>query len=166
MPHPSRGVLEQFNEGRLTSETFFDTVAAHLQECAACSAILQELPEISLADRLKTGTLDMADAGTSTVTEPPQTCVGQLGPYPIVRELTAGGMGRVYLAHEPQSQLELAIKTILPDLASSQGFRERFLREAQILVRLTRKNSDHIVPIQTYGEVDGVLYMVMPFLQG
>ena len=49
----------------------------------------------------------------------------QLGPYRVAELIGAGGMGRVYRAHDPRVGRDVAIKV------SSEGFTDRFLREAQ-----------------------------------
>lgn len=82
--------------------------------------------------------------------------------YRIERELGAGGMATVYLAHDRKHGREVAIKVLRADVAESLG-RERFLREIQLAARLTHP---HILPLHDSGEADGVLYFVMPVMQG
>ncbi len=82
--------------------------------------------------------------------------------YQIVREIGRGGMARVYLAHDIKHSRDVAIKVIRPELSASLGH-ERFLREIDIAARLRHPN---IVPLYDSGEVDGVLYFVMPFENG
>ena len=56
-----------------------------------------------------------------------------------------------------------AIKIIAPDLAESEGFRERFTREARIAAALQHPN---IVTVYDAGEVDGILYLAMQYIEG
>jgi eukaryotic-like serine/threonine-protein kinase len=82
--------------------------------------------------------------------------------YPIERELGQGGMATVYLAHDPKHGRLVAVKVFRPELATSVGA-ERFLREIQVAARLTHP---HILPLHDSGEVDGLLYYVMPYIDG
>ena len=59
--------------------------------------------------------------------------------YTIERELGAGGMATVYLAHDRKLNRAVALKVLRPELAASLGA-ERFLREIEIAARLTHPN--------------------------
>jgi len=82
--------------------------------------------------------------------------------YTIERELGHGGMAFVYLAREPRHDRLVAIKVLRPDLAVALGG-ERFLHEIHTSARLQHPN---ILPLYDSGTVEGVLYYVMPFVQG
>ncbi len=84
--------------------------------------------------------------------------------YRIERELGAGGMATVYLAHDLKHDRDVAIKVLKPDLARSLTG-ERFLREISITARL---NHPHILALLDSGEAaDGeLLYYVMPVATG
>jgi len=84
------------------------------------------------------------------------------GRYQIVRELGAGGMATVYLAEDLKHHRPVAIKVLRPELASAIG-PERFLREIEIAARLQHP---HILPVYDSGDADGLLYYVMPFVEG
>ncbi|MEO7612139.1 MAG: serine/threonine-protein kinase, partial [Gemmatimonadales bacterium] len=84
------------------------------------------------------------------------------GRYRIERELGRGGMARVYLAEDLKHDRQVAVKVIRPELAASLGS-ERFLREIGIAARLRHPN---IMPLFDSGDVDGLLYFVMPFEAG
>jgi eukaryotic-like serine/threonine-protein kinase len=86
----------------------------------------------------------------------------RLGTYEIVRELGRGGTATVYLAHDARHGRQVAIKVPHAELASMLG-PERFLREIQIAAQLQHPN---ILPLHDSGEVDGVLYYVMPYVEG
>lgn len=87
----------------------------------------------------------------------------QLGNYRLLKELGAGGMGKVYLAEDLNLQRQVALKVMLPHLASKPKNRERFLREARAAASL---NHDHIVAIHQVDEDRGIPYFVMPLLKG
>lgn len=84
------------------------------------------------------------------------------GRYEIERELGHGGMATVYLARDLRHGRSVAIKVLRPDLAAAIGG-TRFLREINITAQL---QSPHILPLLDSGEADGLLYYVMPYVQG
>jgi len=89
--------------------------------------------------------------------------LGRLGPYRILRVLGAGGMGVVFQAEDPQLQRLVALKAMLPGLASSDTAKQRFLREARAAAALKH---DHIVTIYQVGEDRDVPFLAMEFLEG
>jgi len=86
-----------------------------------------------------------------------------LGPYRLERLLGRGGMGAVYLAHDPRLSRDVALKVLSPSLASSPGFRERFLSEARSCSRLNHPN---ITVIHEIGEEDGLDYIAFEYVEG
>ncbi len=84
------------------------------------------------------------------------------GQYRIERELGAGGMATVYLAHDVRHDRKVALKVLLADLAATIGA-ERFLREVRITAGLTHP---HILPLLDSGEAAGLLYYVTPYADG
>ena len=91
----------------------------------------------------------------------------RLGPalsdrYRIEREIGAGGMATVYLAHDVKHDRPVALKVLRPELAAVLGA-ERFLNEIRISARL---DHPHILTLIDSGSADGFLYYVMPFVRG
>ncbi len=82
--------------------------------------------------------------------------------YVVDRELGRGGMATVYLAQDTKHDRVVALKVLHPDLAASLG-PERFLREIRLAARL---NHPHILPLFDSGDADGMLYYVMPYVEG
>jgi tRNA A-37 threonylcarbamoyl transferase component Bud32/CheY-like chemotaxis protein len=90
--------------------------------------------------------------------------IGQtIAGYRIEERVGRGGMGVVYRAEHLNLRRRAAIKIIAPDLAESEGFRERFTREARIAAALQHPN---IVTVYDAGEVDGILYLAMQYIEG
>jgi len=82
--------------------------------------------------------------------------------YRIERELGAGGMATVYLAHDLKHGRDVAIKVLHPDLGAALGG-ERFLSEIRTTARLQHP---HILPLLDSGGAAGLLYYVMPLVSG
>jgi len=88
------------------------------------------------------------------------------GKYMLEREIAAGGMARVYLATLRGAggfEKRLVVKQIRPELASDQGFVERFVKEAKTAVELSHPN---IVPVYELGVEQGVYYIAMEHCDG
>jgi len=84
------------------------------------------------------------------------------GRYKIDRELGAGGMAIVYLAHDLKHDRKVAVKVLKPELAAVLGA-ERFVVEIKTTAALQHP---HILPLFDSGEAGGFLYYVMPFIDG
>ncbi|MBC7790028.1 MAG: serine/threonine protein kinase [Anaerolineae bacterium] len=82
--------------------------------------------------------------------------------YSIERELGGGGMSRVFLAHDSVLGRRVVLKLLPQELAAGVNM-ERFRREIQLAAQLQHP---HIVPVHSAGEVDGMPYYVMPFIEG
>jgi serine/threonine-protein kinase len=82
--------------------------------------------------------------------------------YRLERELGAGGMATVYLAHDLRHDRKVAIKVLRPELAAVLGA-ERFVQEIKTTAALSHP---HILPLFDSGEAGGFLYYVMPYIEG
>ena len=82
--------------------------------------------------------------------------------YVIEREVGRGGMAIVYLARDLRHGRQVAVKVLRPEIAISLG-PDRFLREIKIVAGLTHP---HILPLYDSGDMAGLLYFVMPYLEG
>jgi TolB-like protein len=99
----------------------------------------------------------------ATLPDIPARLTASLGRrYAIERELGRGGMGTVYLATDRKHGRPVAIKVLPPDVASALG-PERFLREIGIAARLSHP---HILPLHDSGHAAGLLYYIMPHIDG
>lgn len=88
----------------------------------------------------------------------------QLGNYDVIRRIRVGGMGAVYEGRQRTAfDRRVAIKVILGDYASDRDMRRRFAREAHTVARL---HHPHILPLIEFGDEQGILYLVMPFIDG
>jgi serine/threonine-protein kinase len=82
--------------------------------------------------------------------------------YRVSGQLGEGGMATVYLALDLKHHRQVAIKLLKPELSVMLGG-ERFLREIEIAAKLQHP---HILPLFDSGEANGLLYYVMPFVEG
>jgi serine/threonine-protein kinase len=95
-----------------------------------------------------------------------QPSPGRLGPYELTQRIATGGMAEVYLARRegPHGfQKIVAVKRILPQMASDPDFCAMFVDEARVCARLSHPN---IVQVFDFGEELGELYMAMEFVDG
>lgn len=82
--------------------------------------------------------------------------------YRIERELGEGGMATVYLARDVKHERDVAIKVLKPELGAVLGV-ERFLAEIRVTANLQHPN---LLPLFDSGEADGLLFYVMPYIEG
>src|SRR6186713_1063217 len=82
--------------------------------------------------------------------------------YRIEREIGAGGMATVYVAHDVRHDRRVALKVLRPELAAVIGA-ERFLAEIRTTANLQHP---HILPLFDSGQVDGTVFYVMPYVDG
>ncbi len=84
------------------------------------------------------------------------------GRYTVERELGRGGMATVYLARDEKHDRQVALKVLHPELGAILGA-ERFLAEIKVTANLQHP---HILPLHDSGEADGLLFYVMPYVEG
>jgi serine/threonine protein kinase/WD40 repeat protein len=98
------------------------------------------------------------------VADHPPEHSGRLGDFQIVRQFAQGGMGAIYEAVQEPFGRRVAVKTIRDDRRHlSDGARERFFREQDVLARL---HHTHIVPIHAGGRDGDLEYFAMPYIEG
>ena len=84
----------------------------------------------------------------------------RIGRYQIREQIGRGGMGTVYIAHDPQLDRKIALK--VPKLVGPEA-EERFLREAQAAAAVSHPN---LCPVYDAGRADGVAYLAMAYIPG
>lgn len=127
----------------------------------------QTLPEHE-AGKVTAGTgcdfsVNQADQASRKPNTRPQGQVERLGGYRIVKELGAGGMGKVYLARQLSLDRPCAIKTIQADWAANPRVIARFIREAYAAAQLTHHN---VVQIYDLGQDKGTNFFSMELVAG
>jgi len=84
------------------------------------------------------------------------------GRYVFERELGEGGMAVVLLARDLKHERKVAVKVLRPEVSKEIGA-DRFLREIKLAAGLTHP---HILPVYDSGDADGLLFYVMPNMEG
>jgi len=115
-------------------------IVARSLDVGTCREIHDERPRV-LIDRLTTALADR---------------------YRIERELGQGGMATVYLAEDIKHRRHVAIKVLHAELSAVLG-PDRFLKEIELTANLQHP---HILPLFDSGSADGLLFYVMPFVEG
>jgi tetratricopeptide (TPR) repeat protein/tRNA A-37 threonylcarbamoyl transferase component Bud32 len=84
------------------------------------------------------------------------------GSYTLERELGGGGMSKVFVAQEHSLGRRVVVKVLSPELAAAMSA-SRFEREIRVAASLQQAN---IVPVLTAGDIDGLPYYTMPYVEG
>lgn len=87
----------------------------------------------------------------------------EFGRYTLVDLLGRGGMGEVWRAEDTLTGRVVALKLLLPQFTDDVEFQRRFRQEAQAAAALTEP---HVVPIHSFGEIDGRLFVDMRLVEG
>ena len=145
--------------------------------CTACQRAVHSGGAMSVATGALTSAID-AQSETSLATSPtPPPRRATQGPleagapfgsrYRILRSLGAGGMGVVYQAWDDELGVAVALKVIRPEVTAdphvAREVERRFKRELLLARQVTHKN---VVRIHDLGEVDGIKYITMPYVEG
>ncbi len=126
-------------EGALAADALA-RLEAHVDGCERCAAVLGEFGARG------------ARGGNRTVDR-----------YQLDRRIAAGGMGEVWAAWDPKLRRDVAVKLVRPDRADESRERDRLLREARALARLTHPN---VIAVYDVGEHDGEVFIVTDLVVG
>jgi predicted Ser/Thr protein kinase len=112
----------------------------------------------------------VVDPNTNTVVDeaPGDTLLDRLrrvlaGDFEVDQELARGGMGIVYRALDEQAKRPVALKILSPELGVTPRAAERFKREGRMVAELEHPN---IVPVYRVGQIGGILFIAMKFVEG
>jgi serine/threonine-protein kinase len=135
------------------------------RSCGSDRALHEAIEVLVEADAAPRGILDASPQVLSRLLaddegQPALHAGDTIDRYTIERELGHGGHAVVYLAHDPKHRRQVALKVLRPELALGIPA-ERFLREIRIAAKLSHP---HILSLHDSGEVNGVLYYVMPYV--
>jgi serine/threonine protein kinase len=87
----------------------------------------------------------------------------RFGRYVIVKKVGEGGMGTVYLAEDTHLDRRVALKVPHFNPHDDPQILERFQREAKVAASIDHSG---ICPVYDIGDIDGIHYLTMPFIEG
>jgi tetratricopeptide (TPR) repeat protein len=131
-------------------------VEHHLDACETCRK------HVSLLAQLARSVIDPGATG-----EPAPVGLARegsrIGRFVVQRTLGAGGMGVVFLAHDPELDRHVAIKVLHPELWETAGAEMRLKREAQAMAKLSHPNIVSVFDVGTHGDQ---LVLTMEYVDG
>ncbi|MDQ3370311.1 MAG: protein kinase, partial [Myxococcota bacterium] len=125
---------------------------SHIESCEACRTMVGAALRAARSDTAPAAAHDELNVGT------------RVGRYVIVGWLGAGGMGRVYSAHDPELARTIALKVLRasPSAADAESY-ARLAREAQLTARLSHPN---VVAVHDVGIHEGRVFVAMELVEG
>ncbi len=158
-PCPSEEALFGGVEG-LLGRPQREALDRHLDRCAECRATVAALAQLR-SWSCHGGRGSEPEVGSTAEGE--QVVAGdRLGAYEIVGLCGRGGMGAVFEAYDPRLDRRVAIKVVLPRLASPEG-RRRLVAEARELARISHPNVVTVYEVEEHGDS---VYLVMELVEG
>ncbi len=116
------------------------------------------------------GSLDASSTPSSAPSQASSISLTELGPgsqfgprYRIESVIGEGGMGKVYKAHDSDLDRTVALKLVRPELAKDASSLQRFKQELLLASRISHRN---ILRIHDLGDVEGVKFISMAYVQG
>src|SRR5687768_3013531 len=146
MACPSTDSMLDYIERRLRSDER-DAIEQHAADCTTCRQLIAELARTTIFDR-----------PPSSPGDDPK----RIARYRIESRLGSGGMGTVYVAHDPELDRRVALKLVHPELSRLDAV-ERLLQEGRTLARLTHPN---IVGVYDAGTDGDRVYIAMELVDG
>jgi len=151
----SLGEIEAFVAGALPADEHA-SAAAHIGLCDRC---LRTIATLQSNDATVDGVAPSLILKTAAMPT-------QIGPYQVLEKLGEGGMGSVFTAYHPDLDRKVAIKVLLPQIASAESgtiAHARLIREAQAMAQL---DNPHVVAIHDVGSFQNQVYLVMDRVNG
>lgn len=149
---PTEDIVAAFVEGSLEADER-EILEGHLDECSGCRAVVSELVKVFAGGNEATLPTDgsMSADGPDPTTNP--VAVGaSVGRYRVLEVLGMGGMGIVYLAHDPELDRNVAVKVIRRRGHDDAEQSTRLLREARAMAKLSHPNVIAVHDVGTWNE--------------
>ncbi|NUO54498.1 MAG: serine/threonine protein kinase, partial [Polyangiaceae bacterium] len=154
---PEPDVLDALASGRIDAKTRSE-LEEHLDGCASCSSVVAELARVYGSS---VPPPSAAPSGPVVRTAPLLASVGR---YKLIDRIGEGGMGVVYVAHDPELDRRVALKLLRPEPgAETEERRARLVLEAQAMAKLSHPN---VVTVHDVGRVGEQLFLAMELVDG
>ena len=157
-------------QSRLESISLSDEVVEQLRTHLSGTVSSENIPEFHQATWWRTDTVQNEHIADHEICrlpflQPAQQAdsLGRFDRYEIKQIIGRGGMGIVMRGIDTALARECAIKVLSPELATNATARQRFFREAKSAAAVVH---EHVIPIQTVNEENGLPYLVMPLIDG
>jgi serine/threonine protein kinase/formylglycine-generating enzyme required for sulfatase activity len=161
---PSDSLVKTLRNDAGEQETMSEKISQDLIDALKRIPAMDSDAKLSADGLRRDHGMSLDDLGLSFLTAPQsEDEIGRLGHYRVLKVLGRGGMGAVFLAEDPKLGRKVALKVMLPKIASIPAARDRFLREAKAAASL---KNDHIVTVYQVDEINGVPFLAMELLQG
>lgn len=161
---PSDSLVKTLRNDASACETITEKISDDLINALKRIPAMDSDAKLSADGLRRDSGLSLDELGLSFLSSPEgQDEIGRLGHYRVLKVLGRGGMGVVFLAEDPKLGRKVALKVMLPKIASIPAARDRFLREAKAAASL---KNDHIVTIYQVDEINNVPFLAMELLKG
>lgn len=160
---PTEDIVAAYVEDSLEPDER-EIVEAHLDACSGCRAVVSELVKVFAGGHEATLPTDavLSVEGAEPAADP--VAVGSsVGRYRVVEILGMGGMGIVYLSHDPQLDRKVAVKVIRPRGRDDAEQSNRLLREARAMAKLSHPN---VIAVHDVGTWNEQVFVAMEYVDG
>ena len=160
------GIIEALEEGSIDTEPAGSALGAGVDRPSPDSAAFLSRLRENLRGKLFGSTLRPLEAEGAVADSPHVAEVGQpktIGRYEVLGRIGSGGMGVIYAALDPSLGRKVAVKLLNPKGGQHKDARNRLLREAQALARLSHPS---VVQVYEAGEFADQVFVAMEFVQG
>ncbi|MBL9028292.1 MAG: protein kinase [Myxococcales bacterium] len=167
-PCPDEGLLDAFASGQIAPGARL-AVERHIDGCASCSRIVAELARLYGSSAPSVTVSDLPTVASARSAPPPPAVrtaplLASVGRYRLIERLGEGGMGVVYVAHDPELDRRVALKLLRPEPnAATEQRRARLVLEAQAMAKLSHPN---VVAVHDVGRVGEQLFLAMELVDG
>jgi tetratricopeptide (TPR) repeat protein len=148
----------EFVRGALSPEAA-EAVEIHIDTCEDCrrviSVLASALPEITPPTHAENGAHDRADGARLAPG-------AKIGRFTVLERLGAGGMGIVYLVHDPELDRRIAVKLLRSEVTDGEA-RGRLAREAQAMARLSHRN---VLAVHDIGTDGDRMFIALELIEG
>ena len=134
------------------------------QACAGDPQLRQEVESLLDQEKIQEALIANAVlAAAKSFSSAPDMAGNLIGPYKVIRQIGAGGMGTVYLAKDTRLGRQVALKMLPSHFAQDQDRLRRFLREARAASAISHPN---VITIFEVGNWENIPYIVTEFVEG